>query len=815
MMGLADLRYAWRLFAARPALTFAAISTLALGLGANTAMFSVVRAVLLRPLPYEDPDRLVRLTGFNRRTGEPGNLSPADFLDVSRDAKTLAAAGAFGYIGFLTLIDGGDSERVGGVNVTAGFFPALGARFALGRAFTPDEDRPGAPRAVILSHAFWQRRYGGDPSVLGRSVLVNHQQATIVGVLDELHRHVEINAEREADLFVAFRFDPATAPRSGRFIRAIARLAPGATVDAARAELTAIVARLEQEHPRDNADQSIVVEPLQEAMVRATRPVLLMLTGAVGFVLLAACANLANLLLAHGASRRAEMAVRVALGASRARLARQLFIETLALAVTGAAAGLLLAVAATPVLRRLRSLGVPGATEVGIDWTVLLFVTVLALGTGIVIGLLPALQLSRGSVHAAVSGGGRGQTRRFLRRPAREALIAAQIALALVLLTGAGLMLRSLWQLQRVETGFRPANVLTFETAVPTALYEEGEQIPFYERFYERIRTLPGVVAVGGINILPLSANYDSRGVQIESNPAPPGRSPSIQARSVSPDYFRAMGIPLLEGRFFDERDREGSPLVVIISESMARRFWPDGRALGERITFNAGIPQDQLQEVGGPGSREIVGIVADVKHLALDEEDVPIFYTPQAQQPSYHTMALAVRVAGDAGLLAPAIREELRALDRNVPLYRVRTLDDVLGHVTIVPRVQGWLLSLLALLAVLLSAVGVYGVVGYVVGQRSQEIAVRLALGARQRTVLTSIFREGLRPVAAGLLLGTLGAIVTSRLVAGMLFQVSPTDVPTYLAVIGMLIVVSCGAIVLPARRAAAVNPAEALRAE
>jgi putative ABC transport system permease protein len=815
-MWMSDFRYALRLLRARPGVTFAAILTLALGLGANSAMFSVLRASLLRPLPYAQPDELLRVTGFERESNEESNLSPADFLDFARSTVTIARMGAHGWIGFFTLVDGrGEPERLGGVNVTHGFFPTLRARFAVGRTFTEEEDAPGGLRTVILGHGFWQRRYGGDPSIIGRTIHINAQPSTIVGVLDATFRHVESNPEREADVFVPYRFDTATPNRGGHFIRAVARLAPGHSSDTARAELMTIAERLEREYPGDNTNQSVSVQPLHESIVRNARPVLVMLSAAVGFVLLVACANLANLLLAQGAVRRGELAVRAAMGAGRWQLVRQLLVESVTLTACGALAGLGLAFLAMRWMRFLQAAGVLGAADVHLDLGVLFFTTVMTVVTGIAIGLVPALQLSRGDVHSAVRESSRGQSRRSLQRPARELLIGSQIAMALVLLAGAGLMLRSLWQLQGVDTGFAAGHVLTFETAVPTATYEEGEQIPFYEQLYDRVRALPGVTSVGAINILPLSASYDSRGVQIESSPAPPGQAQSIQARSVSSDYFAAMGIPLLEGRTFTPRDRETAPRVAIVSAAMARRYWPGRSALGQRITFNSGIPRDEQQEVGGPGSREIVGVVGDVKHLALDEPQVPVFYTPQAQQPSYHTMAVIVRARSDPAALSASIRRELAGIDRTVPLYRVRPLDALVDAVTAEPRMRAWLLGLFAAMALLLAAIGVYGVVGYLVGQRTQEIAVRLALGARRRTVLGLMFWEGLRPIGLGIVAGIVASLAATRFVSNMLFETSPTDAATYAVVVALLAGIGCVAVLIPARRAARIEPMAALRSE
>ena len=811
-----DLSFAWRTLRRRPAFAVIAVLTLALGLGANVAMFSVIRAVLLRPLPYESPDALVKMVGLDRETSEKNNLSPADFLDFARETRTLQRVGAHGWIGFFTIADGaGLPERVGGVSVTEGFFPTLGATFVLGRSFTTDEDAPNGPLTVILSHGFWQRRFGGDRTMVGRSIDVNTRPATVVGVLAESFRHVEINPEREADVFLPYAFPTTDANRGGHFIRAVGRLRGGVSVDQARAELTAIAARLERDHPQDNTNQGVHVAPLHDALVAEARPALLLLGAAVLFVLLVACANLGNLLLAQGASRRAELAVRASMGAGRGRLIRQLITESVALSLLGAIAGLSLAVISTRALTMLGAAGVPRAQDIGVDWVVLLYALALAIATGVLAGILPAIQAVGGDLHSMVREGSRGQSRSALQRPAREFLIASQIALALVLLAGAGLMIRSLWQLTSVDTGFVAERVLTFEAAVPTATYAEGDQIPFYERLYDVIRSQPGVQAVGAVNILPLSANYDSRGVQIDQHPQPVGQAHSIQARSINPDYFAAMGIPIIRGRTFTDKDREGQPRVVIVSESMARRYWPGQEALGQRITFNSGIPREQQQEVGGPGSREVVGIVGDVKHLALAEDNVPMFYTPQAQQPSYHTMAVVVRGVTDPAGLTSTIRGELARLDRGVPLYRARTLESMVRFTVAAPEMRAWLFGFLAALALTLAVVGVYGVVGYLVGQRTHEIGVRLALGADRGRVLRGVLFEGLRPVTLGIAAGLVASLAASRWLSQMLFSVAPTDTVTYAVVIALLFAAAAVAILIPAGRATRVDPMIALRAE
>ncbi len=811
-----DLRFAWRTLVRRPTFTAVAVLTLALGLGANTAMFSVIRAVLLRPLPYRSPDALVKIVGFNRNTRIAGNLSPADFQDFARETRSLQPTGAHGWIGFFTVADSsGAPERIGGVNVTEGFFPTLGARFELGRPFTSEEDTPDGPRVAILSHGFWQRRYGGDLGVVGRTIEVNSRPAEIVGVLAAGFRHVEANPERDADVFMPYQFATVSPNRGGHFIRAVGRLREGTTLDDARAELVAIALRLERDHPDENTHASVKVDRLHDALVADARPALLLLAGAVAFVLLVACANLANLLLAQGVSRRAELAVRATMGAGRLRLIRQLLTESLLVSALGTIAGVLLAAASTRALASLGSAGVPRAEDITVDGGVLAFAVVLSLVTGVLAGLTPAMQISRGDLSAAVREGTRGQVRPAANRTLRNVLVAAQVAVAFVLLAGAGLMVRSLWQLLQVETGFAPARVLTFETAVPTATYAEGDQIPFYERLYDAIRRQPGVDAVGATNILPLSANYDSRGVQINAHPQPAGQGYSIQARSISPEYFRAMGIPLVRGRAFTDRDREGAPRVVIISESMARRYWPGDDPIGQRITYNSGIPPDEQQTVGGPGSREVVGIVGDVKHLGLDEGEVPMFYTPQAQQPSYHTMTLVVRASTDPVTLTSAIRHDLARLDRSVPLYRVRTLETVVRATTTAPEMRAWLFGLFAVMALTLAVIGVYGVVAYLVGQRTQEIGIRMALGARHSSVLRDLVVEGMRPVAAGVAVGLVAAAAGAQLMAQLLFQVSAIDLATYSLVAAALIASAIVATWIPARRVLHIDPMAALRAE
>ncbi|MGH9348106.1 MAG: ABC transporter permease [Vicinamibacterales bacterium] len=811
-----DVRFAVRTLLSRPAFTLIAVSTLALGIGANAAIFSVVRAVLLRPLAFSEPERLVKVVGLDRAEGTPGNLSPADFFDFEQQTTAFARVGAHGWVGFFTL--GGsqlEAERIGGVNVTDGFFPSLSVQPLMGRLFTADDDRPDASTVVVLSHGFWQRRYGGRRDVIGEMILLNARPATIIGVLPPEFRHIEPNPEREAEVFVPYGFDRASPNRGGHFIRAVGRLQPDATIADARAQLETIATQLEQQYPESNTDQGVLVSPLHEAMVRESRPALVLLLWAVGAVLLVACANLANLLLASGSARQRELAIRGALGAGRTRLIRQLLTESLVLSLAGGAVGVVLAFWAARALSVLSEAGMPNADLVAIDLPVLGFALAIAALTGLAFGIVPALQLSGRRVHDTLKEGARGQTAGRSGRRIRDVLVGAEMALSIVLLVAAGLLLRSFAELQQVDVGFARDEVLTMQVAVPTALYEEGEQIPFYEQLIERVRSVPGVRSAGAVNILPLSGNYDSRGIQIEDRPAPIGQAPSVQSRSVTPDYFEAMGIPLLRGRGFDSRDTASAPLVVLVSDAMALRYWPGEDPIGKRITFNSGILPDQQQNVGGPGSREVIGVVGDVKHLGLDEEVTPFFYTPHAQQPSYHTMTLIVRAAVAPATLASAVRHELTQMDRNVPVSQVRTLNAVVARVTTAPRLRAWLVGVFAALALLLALVGVYGVVSYLVSQRTREIGVRLALGARVTEVLGMLVKQGMIPVIAGLGFGLIGALMASRLLAGMLFGVTAGDTVTYFGAASVLATTALAATVVAARRATQVDPVVALRSE
>jgi putative ABC transport system permease protein len=805
-MILQDLRYAFRSLATKPGFAVIAVLTLSLGIGATTAIFSVVQAVLLRPLEYPEADRLVKVIGFDTAEGTTGNLSPADFLDFQRDAASFERMGANGWVGLATISGGrGEAERAGWVQVTEGFFPTLRVQPAIGRAISSDDDRPGAARVALISDGFWRRRFGADRSIIGQAISFNAVPVTIIGVLPASYRHLEINPERAADIFTPFRWDTAQPNRGGHFIRGIARLKDEQTLEQGRAELEQIAARLEHQYPTDNTDQSVRVDHLLDSMVGDSRPVVMLLAGAVIVVLLVACANVANLLLARGTGRLRELALRSAIGAGRGRLIRQMLTESVALSALGAIGGIAVALVATRALTVLAAAGIPRADQIGMDGAVLAFAIAAALITSVIFGLVPAIHLSRQDLNDALKEGGGKQQGAAVGRGARELLIVAEVALSIVLLVGAGLMIRSLWQLQDVNPGFSADKVLTMEVSLPVARYEEGTQMPFYQQLEDRIRALPGVAEVAAINLLPLSSNYDSQGVQIEDHPMPDGQGAAPQVRSITPDYFRVMGIPLLRGREFNAHDNMDGQLVVIVSQSMARKYWPgEADVIGER-----------QQLIGGAGSRVVVGVVGDVKHLALAEAEVPMMYEPHTQQPSYHTMRLVIRAQADAAALAGQVRDALNQMDREVPLSQVATLSTSLDKSVAEPRMRATLLGLFAGLAMALAAIGVYGVVAYLVGQRTQEIGVRRALGAQAGDVVPMLVRESMRPVMLGIGIGLLGAFALSRALAAMLFQVSSTDVTTYAMACGALALAALLASVIPARRALGVDPISAVRGQ
>jgi putative ABC transport system permease protein len=796
-----DIRYAVRALLKRPGFTGVAVATLALGIGANTAVFTVVNAVLLRPLPYDQPDRLVRLRGSSTLTRQLGNLSPLDFLDLRERARRFDGIAAYNNYAGATLTGTGDPERVVGTRVSANFFSVLHVVPALGRDFREDDDVPGANPVVLLTHGFWQRRLAGDRTIVGRTIHLNGIATEVIGVLPAGFRHPFPDDARQPDGFVPFKLDPKENNRGGHYLQAIGRLRPGATVADGERDLRVIAADLERAYPESNTSRSVTLEPFLDSMVGSARPAMFVLAGTVAFVLLIACANLANLLMARSTARQKEIAVRQALGASRIQLVRQLLAESAALGLAGGAFGLILANWLTRTLLSLGAERIPRGDGIGVDLRVLLFTAALSLITALLFGVGPALYATRSHAGSALKEGGRTGEGRIHGR-AQQWLIVSEIALTLMLLVGAGLLAKSFWRLESTDPGFRADHVLTLQTSLPISRYPEGDEIPFYERLVERLSPLPGVTKVGAVNILPLSGNYSCDSFEIEGRPSPRGEAPCAEARSITPDYFAAMGIPLSHGRAFARQDTEASPGVAIIDEKMAATYWPGRDPIGTRITHQK-IP------------RVIVGVVGGVRHFGLDRGVTPQMYIPHAQQPSYHTMNLVIRVSTDPLGLLPSIRRELAAIDRDIPISGVQTMDDVVALSTTEPRFRTLLVGAFAALAVLLAVVGVAGVISYAVGRRTQEIGVRVALGASRQQVVSLLLAQGMRPAAIGVALGLLGALALTRLLTGLLYGVSALDVPVFVAAAVALMLAALVATYVPARRATGIDPMIALRAD
>ena len=794
-----DLRFGARMLAKNPSFTLIVVFTLALGIGASTAIFSVVNVVLLRPLPYANPERLVTLAETDAQRKVPSMaVSGPDFLDWRSQARAFERMAAFDGEGTFNLTGGEFPERIKGASVSEDFFATLGVAPALGRAFLSEEVKPGAPPVVMLSHALWQRRFGGDRGVIGQAMRVDGESATVIGVMPP---HFQYPAE--AEMWRPFASSLGQLNRSLYLLKVIAQLKPGATIMQARAEMETIAQRLEQHYPETNKGHGIHLTTLQDETVGDVRPALYVLLAAVACVLLIACANIANLLLGRAAVRQREMAVRSALGAGRVRLLRQLLVESLLLAVTGGAVGLLLAFWGTNLLFSLNPSAVPGVKELKLDAWMLGFALLTSLLTGVLFGLAPAWQISGSGLRASLQNSERGYsggTRRL-----SSALIVTEITLALILLVGAGLLIKSFWRLVNVETGFEARHVLTMQLQLPEKEYAEKPRVvAFYDQLAQRIQTLPGVQAVGLVNELPMTGVF-MQGLTVEgAPPQAPGRPPITALRVATPDYFSALGISLLNGRAFQASDRAETEGVVIIDRATARQYWPEGQALGKRIKL--GGPQEPWLTV--------VGIVGDVRYHGLEYRLFPTVYVPHAQTP-FKGMMLAVRTATNPLMLVTAIKEQVAALDRNLPVSKVATLEQLVTGSVTQRRFNLMLLGTFATLALALAAVGIYGVISYSVSQRTREFGIRMAVGAQPRDVLKLVIKHGIKLALAGVLLGLAGAWALTRLMKTLLFSVSPTDPLTFAALALLLMLVALLACYLPARKAMKVDPLMALRHE
>ena len=796
-----DLRYALRTLGRNPGFACVSVLALALGIGANSAIFTVVNSVLLQPLRFDKPEQLAIVRERNLKAGFPQfSLSPGNYLGYRDQNHTFSGIAAFGGQGF-NLAGSGEPERLVGTRVTIDFFDVLGRKPALGRTFTAQETQLGSNRVVILSHGLWQRHFAGSREVLGQTMKLNDELYTVIGVMP-----ADFQFPARAVIWTPLAMNLQNwQQRGGHYLGGIGRLKAGTSLAAAQADLNAIAARAEQQFPNSNSGWDTTLSSLQEAVVGRIRPALLTLTAAVGFVLLIACVNLANLLLSRSAARRREMGVRSSLGAGRARLIRQLLTESVLLAGLGAAAGLVIAWAGVRMLGTLSPNILPRASEIGLDGRALGFTATIAVLTGILFGLAPAIHMAKTDLMAALRDGGRGNAIGFRRNRLRSVLVVGEVALALVLLSGAGLLMRSFYHLQSMDPGFDPHGMLTFRTNLPAAKYKgDAAQAAFYQRALERLRSLPGVTSAGAAQIFPLAGDdYILSFVQLGKPPVPVGNQPSAAYYAATPGYFRTLRIPISRGRDFAEHDNAAAPPVAIISESMARQFYANENPLGQRI-----------QVGNGSKPAEIVGVAGDVRDQELEAKGRPAVYEPAAQVP-FNAMYFGIRTSGDISSLIPAVRSAMRELDAELPLDGVGTVDALVATSLSQRRFAMLLMAIFAGLALVLAMVGIYGVIAYSVTQATQEIGIRMALGARRADVLAMVFGYAGVLIAAGLAIGAAAALGTGRFLASQLFEVKPTDPATYAAVAGVLLATALAACAIPALRAMRVDPLVALRNE
>ncbi|HWQ36035.1 MAG TPA: ABC transporter permease [Blastocatellia bacterium] len=796
-MLLQDLRYSARMLWKKPGFTLIVVITLALGIGANTAIFSVINTVLLKRLPYPNADNLVVVWGRLKRVDQVP-LSPKELVDYRERSRTFEQIGA-GELTNLNLTGGGEPLRVEAYAVTENLFPTLGTKPLLGRTFTAEEDRTNA-RVVVLGYNLWQNRFAARPGIVGETITLDGRGYTVIGVMpQEFQFPPPISNHTPGEMFLPRSLETETS-RDAHNLVAIGLLRPGVNYDQARAEFAGIARQRQQDDSR--AQTGINLVPLQAAVGRQVRPSLLILAGAVGFVLLIACANVASLLLSAAAARRREIAVRLALGAGHWRIVQQLLTESLLLALAGGGAGVFIAVWANELVRATGAGQLPRAGQIAIDGRVLGFTLLLSLLTGVIFGLAPALQASRADLNETLKEGGRGAKGSHQRL--RGALVVAEVAMALVLLIGAGLMIKSFWRLLQVEPGFDPKNLLNVELSLPDSKYpDDTQRAAFYKAVLERIAVLPGVQSAALVNHPPYSGRRGIDIFKIEGRPEPKTleETPLADFRAISPDYFSLMKIPLLEGRAFTDRDAQGAPLVAIINQAFAARFWPHESPVGRRIRI-------------GDDPATIVGVVGDIRQSGLDEEAAPHVYTSYLQVPRART-GLLIRAATDPLSLVGAVREQIQAVDSAQPIYNVTTMEAQIAGSVSARRLNLWLLGAFAAIALVLAAVGIYGVISYSVAQRTSEIGIRMALGAQPGDVWRMILRQGMTLALAGTAIGLAGSIALTRVMASLLFETGATDPATFAALTLLLIAVALLACWIPARRATKVDPLIALRME
>lgn len=804
---LHDVKYGARMLLKSPGFTMVAVLTLALGIGANSAIFSVVNAVLLRPLPYEDSDRLVFLTEWSQQVPNM-SFSVENFKDLRDQSRSFEDIVAFRSQNFV-LTGETEAERLNGRQVTRGFFGTFRVKPILGRAFSAEEDRVGAERVVLLGEGFWTRRFARDPDVLGRKLFLNSEPYTVIGVLPaNMHGSWRLTDVWTPMLRLEDQLGGPNRRGSHPGIYVIGRLKAGVSVERARAEVVATAQRLTEQYPNSNAKQSMTVEPLLTAVVGDLQPALLVLLGAVAFVLLIACANVANLLLARAASRQKEIAIRAALGAGRRRIIRQLLTESILLSFTGGALGVLLAVAGVKSLQAITPENTPRFNEVAVDWTVLAFTMLLSVATGLVFGLFPAIQASRPDMAETLKENGRGASAGISRHRVRSVLVVAEVSLALVLLIGAGLMLRSFMHMLEADPGFRPEKVLTMSVSLPQVKYHDPAKVRlFFQQVMEKVRAIPGVEA--SASTLPLLGGWQN-GFTIEGKPDPlPGQMPSTDVARVTPDFHKTMGIRLVKGRYFTEHDTDGQPPVCIVDETMVQTYWPNEEPIGKRIKFGRDTQSPWMT---------VVGVVGHVKNYGVDQESRVETYISLMQDP-IGSGTLVIRTATEPGTMTAEVRGAVMSVDPEVPIYAIRALQEILSDSRAQRRIAAQLLAVFSGLALVLAAVGIYGVMSYSVSQRMHEIAIRLALGAQKSDILKMIIGNGMVLAGIGVSIGLVLAYGLSwsmvRAAATILFRVSSTDPPTYIATPALLAAVVLLACYIPARRAIKTDPMIALRRE
>lgn len=806
-----DLRYSVRMLVKSPAFTAVAVISIALGIGANTTVFSVINAVLLKSLPYKDPNSLVLVWG-DSRTEESlrkhNQVSATDVADIRAQATVFEDVTT--YTGWYPIMTGEtEAERVPAIQVGDGFFNIMKGKPLLGRVFTPEEQQDGKDFVIVLGHGLWQRRFGSDPNIVGKTVHLNGRPYNVVGVMDADFRPLPSSLVAPEGQFyrpVAEAYD--NSQRSARHLRAIARLKPGVTVEQARAEVEIIARRLEEQHPETNKHTGAHVVSITDEIVGGIRPTLLLVFGAVIFVLLVACANVANLLLARSTVRHKEITIRTAIGAARTQLIRQLLTESLVLAFLGGGLGLLLAFWGTELVVKAGSPINPMFQNIRVDLGVLAFTFGISIITGLIFGLAPALQISKPNLVESLKEGGRGSGSSSSGNRLRSTLVVSEIAMTLVLLVCAGLLIRTVTRLQNVDTGFNAQNILTMTLGLPAAKYPKPENyIAFNKQVTERIAAVPGVKAVGTTSVMPLSDNFDGRGLVVEDQPKPRGEEITVDLYVTTPGYLRAMEINTLKGRTIGEEDTADSSRIALINRTMAAQLWPNQDPLGKRIRFPGSEKNPQPW-------RTVVGIVSDVSQYALDKKPPMQIYLPHSQFPTSFN-SIVVKTEGDPRAMVNQVRREILAVDKDQAVFNVTTLDQLRGESMSIRSFFMLLLLVFAGLALALAAVGIYGVMSYVASQRTHEIGIRMALGAQARDVLKLLIGNGMALTLIGVVAGLAGAFAVTRLMAGLLFGVTATDALTFITVSAGLLAVALLACYIPARRATKVDPLEALRYE